>query len=132
MDQTTLVIEQIEAGHELVDRFDRFAPLAAAFWLRRVESSQWSLYLVSDQITTANLLSGYSEMVRLIGELRNPELSLLRVKLVPLDSALARDALEACRYYPTRRIVDLGVKLLGDLPVEEAYFYPLPACVPTK
>lgn len=132
MDQKTLVIEQIEDGMELVRRFDRFAPLGTAVWLRPADSARWSLYLVSEQITSANLRSGYGELVRLAGELHEPELGLFRAKLVPADSPIARDALEACRYYRPGRIIDFGVRLFGDLPMEEGYFYPLPACMPAK
>ena len=129
MDQKTLVTEQIEDGNELINRFEKFAPLAAAFWLRPADSSRWSLYLVSEQITNGNLQSGYGEMVRLAGELHNPDLILFRANLIPADSPFARAAIDACRYYPGGRTIDFGVKLFGDMAVEEAYFYPLPTCL---
>ena len=70
--------------------------------------------------------SGYAEIVRLANELHNPELGLFRVRLASAESPLARDVLEASRYYRAGRRIDFGVMLFGDLTVEEGYFYPLP------
>lgn len=131
MDQKSLVTEQIQAAKDLINRFDKQIPVAVAFWLRPNETNQWWLYLAPEPDQEGNVLSGYREVVRLVGEMQNPEINLSQIKLIPANGAMARAALDACRHYPTGRVLEFEGNVFGDVSVGEAYFYPLPAHAPS-
>jgi hypothetical protein len=43
VDKNALVIEEIDAGAELIRRFQEFMPVEAAFWLNPSEEGGWAL-----------------------------------------------------------------------------------------
>ena len=59
MGQSSLVKEQIVAGSRLVDDFDKYAKLQAAFWLKESETEHLYLYLISDEIIDSNFDLAY-------------------------------------------------------------------------
>ena len=132
MDQSTLVTEEIDAGADLVNRFDPYLPVKVAFWLRPTDESHWSLYIASDRIDDTNLDLGYAEVLRLAGEMHTPYLDPFQVKLIPADDPLARAVLDVHQRYPGRIPIRYNGPSLGGLSIDGAYLYPLPIAVPAK
>ena len=130
MDQGPLVTEQIDAGAQLANEFDRRTSLQAAFWLKESEDGQWYLYLVSDRINDTNFDLAYGEVHRLLG--RGPHLWLdpFQVKVAGVDDPVAKAVIEIQQKYPGRFATRLRNRMLGGVYVDEVYIYPLPLPVP--
>lgn len=126
MDNGPLVSEEIDEGAKLVREFDHYAPIKAAFWLRRTGEEQRYLYLASDQIDDSNFGLAYGEVGRIVNLLDSPDLDRFRVKVIGGDHPLALAAAEMIASYPGRKAPRLGGCYFGGMGVEDVYFYPMP------
>lgn len=125
MDQNPLVSEQIEAGAELVQRFDSFMPVEVAFWTKLDDDYRWNLYIASERMDEKSFDSIYGEALRLINEMNNPNMHLFRVRLVDSSNPLAKAALvERRRYSGSRVAIWREEGWFGDRAIEGAYIYP--------
>src|SRR4051794_33297976 len=121
MDQGALVMPQIEAGVRLVNDFDKYAPVRAAFWLKARDEGVWYLYLASDRIDDSNFDVAYGEVLRLTGKNPTPWLDPFQVKVISADDRLVRDVLAVLARYPGKFPTRYQGRDLGGIPVEEAY-----------
>jgi hypothetical protein len=124
MDQVPLVIEQIDVGTKFLGEFQKYLPIQAAFWLKETEEGDWSLYVVSDQITDDNFDVAYGEVLRIAGQLRDSWFDPFQVKLIGASDPLAQAALEIQRRFPGRMPIRLHGKTFGGVSVDEVYVYP--------
>jgi hypothetical protein len=131
MDQGPLVIEEIDAGLELVRAFDQYQPVKTAFWVRASGEEQRYLYIASEQIDDTNFDVAYGEVLRLADRMRIPYLDPFRVKLVGADDPLARAAVDLHKRFPGSMATRFGGKSFGGLSIDDLYIYPspLPAAV---
>lgn len=120
---------QIDAGARLVNEFDAYAPLRAAFWLKSKDEGEWFLYLASDRIDDTNFDRAYGEVLRLTSKSPSPWLDPFQVKVVAADDPLAKDVIALLAKYPGRGALRYHGRELGGLPVEDVYIYPTPAPV---
>ena len=90
MDQGPLVVEETDAGAELVRRLDQQFPVKAAFWLKDSEVGHWFLYIASDQIDDKTLDSAYEEVLRVAWEMASPYFDGFQVKVIPPSDPLAQ------------------------------------------
>jgi hypothetical protein len=130
MDQGALVMPQLDAGARLVNEFDKYAPVRAAFWLKPRDEGEWYLYLASDQIDDSNFDVAYGEVLRLTGKTPTPWLDPLQVKVISADAPLAKAVLAILARYPGKVPTRYQGRELGGVPVEEVYIYPTPAPLP--
>jgi hypothetical protein len=124
MDQGSLVIEETDAGAELVRQLNQYTPVKAAFWLKESEEGRWYLYIASDQIDDKNLRRAYGEVLRLANQIPSPYLDAFQVKLVPASDPLAQAALSIHRRYPGNLATRFGGTNFGGMGVEGVYIYP--------
>jgi len=124
MDTNPLVIEEIDAGSELIRRFQEYMPVEAAFWLNPSEEGRWALYIVSPKMDVANYDRGFPEILRLVHEMETPYIDPFQVRLVGSDDPLAKAAVELNRKYPGPMPTRFRGKNFGGDPVEEVYVYP--------
>jgi hypothetical protein len=124
MDQGPLVIEETDAGADLVRRLDKYMRIKAAFWVKESEEGQWYLYIASDQIDDRNIDVAYGEVLRLAGQMANPYLDPFRVKLIPTNDPLAQAALDIHRRYPGSMATRFGGKNFGGMGVDGVFIYP--------
>jgi len=129
MDQGPLVIEQIDAGARFLAEFEKKIPVMAAFWLKASEEGSWYLYLASDEFNHNNLDVGYREVLRLAGELRDPNFDPFQVKLIKPGHPLAKAALDVLQRFPGRMATRLHRRNFGGVSVDEVYIYPTPIAV---
>jgi hypothetical protein len=129
MDQGSLVNEQIEAGAKVAAEFDKYAPLAAAFWAKDIEYKDWYLYLASEQINSTNFDLAYGEVVRIFGDKKRPGMDIFQIKVAGLDNPLVKGVCDLQRAYPNVAGSHLWTRRLGEVMVEDAYIYPLPVSV---
>jgi hypothetical protein len=121
------VIEEIDAGAELIRRLDRSFPVQAAFWVKESEEGPWYLYVASDQIRDNTIDAAYGEVLRLAWEMGNPFLDPFRVKLIATSDPLAQSTLEIHRQFPRSRMATrLGGTSFGGMGVDGVYLYPAP------
>jgi hypothetical protein len=123
MDTNPLVIEEIDAGSELIRKFQEYMPVEGAFWLNPSEEGRWALYIVSPQMDVANYDLGFAEILRLVHEMGTPYIDPFQVRLVGSDDPLAKAAFEINRKYPGPMPTRFRGKNFGGMPVEEVYIY---------
>jgi len=124
MDQGPLVVEETDAGAELVRRFDRYNPVKAAFWVKGSDEGRWYLYIASDQFDERNLDVAYGEILRLADQMASPYLDPFEVKLIAGSDPLAKAVSDIHERYPGTSAIRFGGKNLGGMSVEGAYIYP--------
>jgi hypothetical protein len=132
MDRESLVIEEADAGSELVRRFHSSMPVEAAFWIKSVDDGRWTLYIASNRIDEKTFDHGYGEVLRLAQEMNNPYIDPFQVKLVRADDPLALAAREIHRRYPGNLATRFGGKEFGGMAVEGVYIYPASVVKPTS
>jgi len=130
MDTNPLVIEEIEAGAELIRRFQQYMPVEAAFWLNPSEEGRWALYIASLQMGVANYDLGFAEILRLVHDMQTPYIDPFQVRLIGSDDPLAKAAVETNRRFPGPVPTRFRGKNFGGLPVEEVYIYPASRLAP--
>lgn len=131
MDQKVLVRDEIDAGANFIQSVNKTLPIQAAFWLYDSFEEQWFLYLASDQLRDGNIREGYGHVLR--ADLENPSLYLdsLHVKLIPLKSPLAQEALATYERFPSKSVTRINRWDFGGLTISGGYLYPPPNPVPT-
>lgn len=129
MDQSPLVNEQIDAGQNLIRKFnDEYKTVQSAFWLREGDGGEWYLYIISPQIDDSNFDQAYGEVIKFTSKSPSPWLDPFQIKVAGVNNpfAIAVDQIQQ-RYsasLPTR----LRNRMLGGIYVDEAYVYePLPS-----
>jgi hypothetical protein len=123
MDTSPLVIEQIDAGAELIRRFQEYMPVDAAFWLNPSEEGAWALYIACPRMDVANFDLGFVEVLRLVQEMHTPYIDPFQVRLIGSGDPLAKAALDINQEFPGPIPTRLRGKSFGGLPVEEVYIY---------
>ena len=126
-----MVIEETDAGAELVREFDKYQPVKAAFWVKASDEEQRYLYIASESIDDTNFDMAYREVLRLTGELDSPYLDPFRVKVIGATDPLARAAVEIHRRFPGSTPIRFGGRSFGGISIDDVYIYasPLPAVV---
>jgi hypothetical protein len=135
MDTDTLVDKQIIDGEKLIQQLsqDGFA-VTAAFWLKVGEDGRWRFYIVSPVVETEGLAQAYRQLHPLIRRMPQPFwIDPLEVKLIGPTNSIAQDVLAAHNRTPGPKACPIryGGNKLGNVSVEGAYLYALPAGAPT-
>jgi hypothetical protein len=130
MDKSPLVSEQIDAGEWLIREFSKSIPVQAAFWLRERDSDQWYFYLASDQINDSNFDHAYGEVLRIVRPQQSLWIDPFQVKVVGMDSPVAKAALDVMKKYAVRIPARYHGRNFGGLSVDEVCIYPLPLPTP--
>lgn len=126
MDQKPLVIEETDAGAELVARFEVYMPVQTSFWLRSRDDSDWTLYIASHKIDETTYDLGYGEILRLTQEMKNPNLDPFRVRLIPTNSPLAEAAWGINQRFPGKMATRFQGEEFGGNHADGVYVYPAP------
>ena len=126
MDFGSLVKDELTVGAEMAQRFDRYAPVKAAFWARLADDEVRDLYIASDAVDETNFDRAYEEVVRLIWELQSPFLNVFRVRVIYGKSPMARAAARLLADDPSPLGVRLQNRTLGDHLVVDGFLYPSP------
>jgi hypothetical protein len=127
MDQTPLVMDEIEAGKEFIRRMQAYQPVKAAWWMRETEDAGRYLHVALEGLTMDNIDAAYGEVLRIANEMKDHYIDPFRVKLVSPDDPAARAILDHYRRYPGRVPLRLNGSVLGKVAAAEVYIYPLPA-----
>ena len=90
MDQGSLVREQIDAGATFLHEFDKVAHVVLAFWLKESEDGRWVLYVAPCGVNDANFDVAYGEVLRIAGEMKDPNLDVFQIRLLRRDDPLLK------------------------------------------
>jgi hypothetical protein len=128
MDTETLVENLIVDGQKLVEELPlRGFEVAAAFWLKASEDGKWYFYVVSPAVDAEGIAKAYRRLHPLVRALPQPFfIDPLEIKLIGPSNPIARDVMAN---QGARRVRWTG-KWLGNISIEEAYLYPVPANTP--
>jgi hypothetical protein len=129
-----LVNDIVEDGKRIVDRLpqDGF-DVTAAFWLKAAEDGQWYFYIVSPVAEPERLRGAYGRLHALIRQMPQPLwIDPLEVKLIAPSHPIAKDvlAIHNRALGASERPIRWSGNQLGNVRVDGAYLYPLPAAVP--
>ncbi len=131
MDQSPLVTEQIDAGQELIRKFNDYKPVNSAFWLREGDAGEWYLYIISSEIDDSNFHLAYGELTKLTRRPPDPWLDPFQVKVAGIDNKFAVAVNEIQSKYVTLLPTRIRNRMLGGIYIEEAYIYSPLASIPT-
>ena len=131
MDTTTLVSDLIDDGRRIAEQLPHEGfEVTAAFWLKSAEDGQWYFYIVSPVAEPERLNDAYSRLFTLIRRMPQPHwIDPLEVRLIGPSHPMAKDvlAIRSRAPGPNASAIRWGGNLLGNVSVEGAYLYPLPA-----
>jgi hypothetical protein len=126
MDTVALVENQIDAGQRLLDRLGEAGVLVrAACWVKPVEEDRWSLYIATPRVDEKGQLEAYRQLTPALRSLGDDWITGSDVTLVGEKHAIVQDALDTLRRYPHTTPIRSPRSLVGGIPVEEVYVYPL-------
>ena len=127
MDQGPLVREKIDAGAKFLKRFQKFASIQAAFWLKPAEDGRWNLYLWSEQFTFENYDQPYLDVWRAAKTLHDPNFDQFEVTILRGQNPLAQAAVDIYKRFPGKIAAHFNSRSFGGISVDGVYVYPLPA-----
>ncbi len=121
MDQGSLVKEQIVTGTRFLREFGRYAPVVVAFWLKDSESGRWALYVASDRVNDTNFDVAYGEVLRIAGEMKDPNFDPFQVRLLRMGDPMVKAALAAYEKRPPKIPFTFRVADFGGIGADEVY-----------
>jgi hypothetical protein len=133
LDTSTLLGNLKEGGQKLVEELaQRGFEMTAAFWILRSDNEKWYFYIVSPLVDTEGAGEAYMRLGPLARAMPQPySIDPLRIRLIGQNNPLAKDVLAAYHRSPALKVgpIRWRGRVLGDVGVEDTYFYSLP--VPT-
>lgn len=136
MDTNTLVNELVEDGKKIVEQLPRDGfEVTAAFWLKAAEDGEWYFYIASPVAEAERLSDAYRKLYSIIRRMPEPHwIDPLEVKLIGSSNPIAKDVLDIHKRFGGLNVCPIrwGGKELGNVRVEEALVYPLPATAPVS
>jgi hypothetical protein len=134
MDSDALVENLIDDGQTLVEQLPlRGFDVTAAFWLRASEESKWHYYLVSPVVETEGLVRAYRRLHPLVRAMPQPfRINPLEIRLIAPSNPIARDVLDILRrtFGSHPGPIQWDGTRLGDLSIDGAHLYAVPATAP--
>ena len=124
MDQNSLVVEETDAGAELVRAFNSYMPVEVAFWIRPADEDSWTLCIASRKIDEKTFDLGYGEVLRLAQKMKSPYVDPFRVKLLRTNDPATVAALNIHRRFPGNMATRFRGEEFGGTPVKGVYIYP--------
>ncbi len=129
MDKGPLVVEEIEGGARFLAEFQTFYPVESAFWLKKAETGNWSLYVVSRKITDENFDRANYEVAQITNAMCDPWFDGMQVKVRGTDAPLAQAVAELRGRYPAGKPARFFGQTVDGIEAEEIYVYPSPSPV---
>src|SRR5438093_1082170 len=113
MDSKPLVIEQTDAGAELVRKLRTYLQVEAAFWLNPSEEGGWTLYIASPEIDKNNFDLAYGEAIRIVQSMKTPYIDPFQVRIIRVSDPLAQAAIAVNQRYPGNAATRIWGKTFG-------------------
>ena len=121
MDQGSLVKEQIDAGARFLREFGKFAPVVVAFWLKESEDGRWAFCVASDRVDDTKYGAAYQEIIRIAGQMKDPNFDPFQVRLLRMGDPMVKAALAAYETRPPKIPFRIRAANFGGIDAEEVY-----------
>lgn len=105
--------------------------MVVAFWLKTSDDGRWALYVASERFSNSNYDVAYGEVLRIAGEMQNPDFDPFQVRLLRMGTPLVNAALAAYEGRPPKIPFRIRVEQFGGIAAEEVYFVKGPTGVCT-
>ncbi len=128
MDTTTLVSDLTDEGKKIIDQLLQHGfDVTAAFWLKKTEDGKWRYYIVSPVTESNN--KPYGQLYTLTMQMELNWIDPFTVKLLGPGNPIAKEvlAIHAAHTGKKSRPIHWSGPTLGNVSIEGAYLYPLPA-----
>jgi hypothetical protein len=130
----TLVEKQIEDGQKLVEAllqggFD----MTAALWFKDSENGKWYFTIVSPLVDAEGTTTAYGRLHPLARTMPQPlSIDWLEIRLIGPSHPIAKAVIAALGRMPGPRVGPIPYRgnWLGNVSIDGAYFYPVPAATP--
>ncbi len=123
MDQTLLVAEQLDIGMKFLEVVEKHLTVAAAVWIKRQDTKDWWLYVVTPDLESEHLSKVRLKLSRAKREFRNRWLNSCHLELARLDDPVATESLEIKNLYPDEKVIPHPDCYLAKMGVENVYIY---------
>ena len=134
MDTDTLVENFLDDGQKLVAELpQRGFEVMAAFWIQPSWDGKWYFYVVSPLVDAEGITQAYRRLHPLVRARPQPVwIDPLKIRLIGPSDPLARDVLAALGRLTVNgdRPIRWSGTWLGNLSIDGAYLYPVPAATP--
>ncbi len=134
MDTDTLVENLLCDGARLIENLRQGGfEVTAAFWLRRSDDGKWRFCIVSPLVETAGLAQAYRQLHLTERKIPPPSsIDPLKIKVIGPSDPIAQDVVAGLSRTPRPSVhpIRWSGTSLGNVSIEGAYFYPLPAPTP--
>jgi hypothetical protein len=131
VDTNTLVSDLVEDGRRIIEQLPQAGfEVSTGFWLKASEDGQWYFYVVSPVAETERMNDAYRRLLTLIRQMPEPHwIAPLEVRLIAPSHPIAKDVLAIHNRASGSKASPIrwSGSQLGNLGVEAAYLYPLPA-----
>jgi hypothetical protein len=125
VDQSTLVIDQVDDGRRFIERFATDGnPVRAAFWARMAEEGLLFLYVATDTVDRVGPAATYRAVHDALRKLGDSSISSSEIRVVSPSNPVAKDVLAIMARHPGRLATRFGGQTLGTTEVEQTYIYP--------
>ena len=107
--------------------------MTAAFWLKASEDGKWRFYIVSPVVDSEGIFQAYSRLLPLVRAMPQPFwIDPLKITLISPSNPIGQDvtAISGRVRGPHVSPIRWGGKSLGNVSIEGAYLYPVPATTP--
>ena len=107
--------------------------MTTAFWIKASEDGKWYFYIVSPIVDAEGLTKAYRRLHQLVRAMPQPFwIDPLEIKLIGTSNPIARDVMAIHSSAPGPRVCPIrwAGKKLGNVSIEGAYLYPVPAATP--
>lgn len=126
MDTIALVENQIEEGQRLLDRLEENGiAVRAACWVKPIDRDRWMLYIATPIWDEKGPLDAYGQLTPVHQSLGNDWITGSDVTLVGEKDPMVKDARDLLRRFPHRAPIRSPLPMLGRIPVEDVFVYPL-------
>jgi hypothetical protein len=134
MDTDALVENRIDYGQKLVENLPQHGfEVAAAFWLKASDDGKWRFFIVAPVVDAEGLINAYRRLHPVVYAMPQPfYIDPLQIKLIGPSNPIAQDvmAIHDRAAGPGVWPIRWGGNQLGNVSIEGAYLYPLPATTP--
>lgn len=119
-------IQQIDDGQALIAEILRqgLIDVAVALWVKRSDVGYWSFYIGSASLATIKIGDAFHAVYLAQHRIGRSSIGLSDVRLVPPTNPVAAKAIKIRDRHRANLPTRIRARMLGDLPIEEAYIYP--------
>lgn len=121
-----LAVRQIDDGRTLLSHLEKEGfPITVACWVKPFDEDRWSLTIATPLVNEKGSLAAYRRLLGVQRESNTDWITDSDIALISENDRLAREVLNFQGRFPGRMAEEVNYPLVGDVPAERLYVYPL-------